>query len=220
MALKAVLFDMDGVIVDTEPLHKKAYFLMFSKVGIEVSQELYNSYTGQSTIDICKDLVNKFKLSLEATALVDYKRAFFKELFFSDKNDLQLLDGVLDLIQNYYENGVTLVLASSASMVTIDNVFNKFDLNKYFKGKISGADLKASKPHPEIFLKAADIAEVRKEECLVIEDSTNGIRAAYDGGIYCVAYKSEHSKEQDYSLAQKLISDYAEIKYELIKNIV
>lgn len=220
MALKAVLFDMDGVIVDTEPLHKKAYFLMFSKVGIEVSQELYNSYTGQSTIDICKDLVNKFKLSFEATALVDYKRAFFKELFFSDKNDLQLLDGVLDLIQNYYENGVTLVLASSASMVTIDNVFNKFDLNKYFKGKISGADLKASKPHPEIFLKAADIAEVRKEECLVIEDSTNGIRAAYDGGIYCVAYKSEHSKEQDYSLAQKLISDYAEIKYELIKDIV
>ena len=67
---------------------------------------------------------------------------------------------------------------------------------------------------------AADIAEVRKEECLVIEDSTNGIRAAYDGGIYCVAYKSEHSKEQDYSLAQKLISDYAEIKYELIKDIV
>ncbi|WP_064967710.1 HAD family hydrolase [Tenacibaculum ovolyticum] len=220
MALKAVLFDMDGVIVDTEPLHKKAYFLMFSKVGIEVSQELYNSYTGQSTIDICKDLVNKFKLSLEATALVAYKRAFFKELFFSDKNDLQLLDGVLDLIQNYYENGVTLVLASSASMVTIDNVFNKFDLNQYFKGKISGADLKASKPHPEIFLKAADIAEVRKEECLVIEDSTNGIRAAYDGGIYCVAYKSEHSKAQDYSLAQKLISDYAEIKYELIKDIV
>ncbi|PKH51167.1 ABC transporter ATP-binding protein [Tenacibaculum sp. Bg11-29] len=220
MALKAVLFDMDGVIVDTEPLHKKAYFLMFSKVGIEVSQELYNSYTGQSTIDICKDLVNKFKLSLEAKELVAYKRAFFKELFFSDKNDLQLLDGVLDLIKNYYENGITLVLASSASMVTINNVFNKFDLNQYFKGKISGADLKASKPHPEIFLKAAGIAEVRKEECLVIEDSTNGIRAAYDGGIYCVAYKSEHSKEQDYSLAQKLISDYAEIKYEFIKDIV
>jgi len=220
MALKAVLFDMDGVIVDTEPLHKQAYFLMFSKVGIEISQELYNSYTGQSTIDICKDLVTKFNLSFAATDLVTYKRAFFKELFFSDKNDLQLLDGVLDLIKDYYANGITLVLASSASMVTIDNVFNKFDLNPYFKGKISGADLKASKPHPEIFLKAADIAGFKKEECLVIEDSTNGIRAAYDGGIYCVAYKSEHSKAQDYSLAQKLISDYAEIKYELVKEIV
>ena len=60
--------------------------------------------------------------------MVAYKRAFFKELFFSDTNDLQLLDGVLDLIKNYYNNGITLVLASSASMVTINNVFNKFDL--------------------------------------------------------------------------------------------
>ena len=128
MALKAVLFDMDGVIVDTEPLHKQAYFLMFTKVGIEVSQELYNSYTGQSTLEICKDLVKKFNLSYQATELVAYKRAFFKELFFSDTNDLQLLDGVLDLIKNYYNNGITLVLASSASMVTINNVFNKFDL--------------------------------------------------------------------------------------------
>ncbi|WP_271405949.1 HAD family hydrolase [Tenacibaculum soleae] len=220
MALKAVLFDMDGVIVDTEPLHKQAYFLMFAKVGINVSQEQYNAYTGQSTIEICKDLVNTFNLSIAPTELVAYKRAFFKELFFSDDNDLQLLDGVLNLIKNYYANGVTLVLASSASMVTINNVFNKFDLNQYFKGKISGADLKASKPHPEIFIKAAEIAGFDKKECLVIEDSTNGIRAAYDGGIYCVAYKSEHSKEQDYSLAQKVISNYSEIEYQFVKDIV
>ena len=66
MALKAVLFDMDGVIVDTEPLHKQAYFLMFAKVGINVSQEQYNTYTGQSTIEICKDLVNTFNLSIAA----------------------------------------------------------------------------------------------------------------------------------------------------------
>lgn len=220
MALKAVLFDMDGVIVDTEPLHKQAYFLMFAKVGINVSQEQYNAYTGQSTIEICKDLVNTFNLSIAPIELVAYKRAFFKELFFSDDNDLQLLDGVLNLIKNYYANGVTLVLASSASMVTINNVFNKFDLNQYFKGKISGADLKASKPHPEIFIKAAEIAGFDKKECLVIEDSTNGIRAAYDGGIYCVAYKSEHSKEQDYSLAQKVISNYSEIEYQFVKDIV
>lgn len=220
MALKAVLFDMDGVIVDTEPLHKQAYFLMFQKVGIEVSQELYNSYTGQSTIEICKDLVKRFNLSLPATELVAYKRAFFKELFFADTNDLKLIDGVLELIQNYYNNNITLVLASSASMFTINSVFDRFDLNQYFKGKISGADLKASKPHPEIFIKAAEIAGFDKKECLVIEDSTNGIKAAYDGGIYCVAYKSEHSKAQDYSLAQKVISDFSEIRFENIKEVV
>ncbi|MGB1042012.1 MAG: HAD family hydrolase [Tenacibaculum sp.] len=220
MALQAVLFDMDGVIVDTEPLHKEAYFLMFKKVEISVTQELYNSYTGQSTIDICRDLVAKFKLSYTAEDLVAYKRAFFKELFFSENNSLQLLDGVLDLIKNYYNNGITLVLASSASMFTITSVFDRFDLHQYFKGKISGADLKASKPHPEIFIKAAEIAGFSTDECMVIEDSTNGIKAAYDAGVYCVAYKSEHSKAQDYTLAQKVIDDYKEIHYSLIKEIV
>lgn len=220
MGLKAVLFDMDGVIVDTEPLHKQAYFLMFKKVGIQVSADLYNSYTGQSTIDICKDLVNRFNLSLTAEDLVAYKRSFFKEIFFSDDNDLQLIDGVLDLIKNYYENNVTLVLASSASMFTINSVFNRFDLNQYFKGKISGADLKASKPHPEIFIKAAEIAGFKREECLVIEDSTNGIRAAYDAGIYCVGYVSTHSKNQDYTLAQKIITNYSEITFDKIKDLI
>lgn len=218
MALKAVLFDMDGVIVDTEPLHKKAYHLMFEKVAITVSSELYNSYTGQSTIQICEDLVDRFNLSLAPTELVAYKRAFFKELFFSENNDLQLIPGVFELIKNYYDNGVTLVLASSASMFTINSVFDRFDLNPYFKGKISGADLKASKPHPEIFIRAAEIAEENREHCLVIEDSTNGIRAAYDAGIYCVGYKSTHSKEQNYELAQKVISDFNEITFDRIKN--
>ena len=207
MALKAVLFDMDGVIVDTEPLHKQAYFLMFKKVGIEVSEELYNAYTGQSTIEICKDLVNRFNLSLAATELVAYKRAFFKELFFSDTNDLQLLDGVLDLIKDYYNNGITLVLASSASMVTINNVFDKFDLNKYFKGKISGADLKASKPHPEIFIKAAKIAGFYKKECLVIEDSVSGVKAAKSGGFDVFGYIEHDYNNELEEVATKTFGD-------------
>ena len=220
MPLKAVLFDMDGVIVDTEPLHKQAYFLMFDKVGIEVSNELYHSYTGQSTIDICEDLVKRFNLTLAATDLVAYKRSFFKDIFFAENNDLALIDGVLDLIKDYYNNGITLVLASSASMFTINSVFERFDLNQYFKGKISGADLKASKPHPEIFIKAAEIAGEKREDCIVIEDSTNGIRAAYDAEIYCVAYKSTHSKNQEYGLAQKIIGNYTEIYTHKLREIL
>ncbi|CAA0256918.1 phosphatase/phosphohexomutase family protein [Tenacibaculum maritimum] len=219
MALKAVLFDMDGVIVDTEPLHKKAYFLMFDKVGITVSNDLYESYTGQSTLEICKDLVSRFKLVLRAEELVAYKRAFFKDIFFND-NDLQLMDGVLALIKDYHRNHVTLILASSASMFTINSVFDRFNLGPYFKGKLSGADLKASKPHPEIFVNAAKASGFNKDECIVIEDSTNGIKASYDAGIYCVAFKSENSKNQDYTLANKVITSYKELAYNKIKDIV
>ncbi len=213
--LKAVLFDMDGVIVDTEPLHCKAYYKMFTAVNIAVSEELYESFTGQSTISICRQLCDLFHLSESPETLVQLKRDFFRDLFFND-DSLTLIDGVLELIIEYHKNGLTLVLASSASMITITNVFNRFDLDKYFIVKLSGADLKASKPHPEIFLKAAQASGFKKEECMVIEDSTNGIAAAHAAGIFCVGFQSPNSKNQVYDQADLVISSFEEIGYEKV----
>jgi len=216
--LKAVLFDMDGVIVDTEPLHSKAYHLMFDAVNIDVSDELYASFTGQSTISICRNLVSHFNLSKTPETLVTLKRKFFKEIFETDE-DLHLINGVLDLIKDYDNNGLTLVLASSASMMTINNVFTRFDLDQYFVAKLSGANLKASKPHPEIFIKASQASGYQKSECFVIEDSTNGINAAKAAGIYCIGFKSPHSRNQDYSKADLVISDFKEIEYSKVSKL-
>jgi len=216
--LKAVLFDMDGVIVDTEPLHHKAYLMMFHDYNIQISDSMYRSFTGQSTRSICEFLCEQFMLKVKPLDLENTKRAHFTKLFFEDP-DLQLLDGVKDLIKNYHANGLTLVLASSASILTINNVMKRFKLDPYFKDKLSGADLKASKPHPEIFINAAKAAGVSTDECFVIEDSTNGIIAAKEGNFFCVAYKSKNSKDQDYSRADLLISDYNTIKYDKVKDL-
>ena len=214
--LKAVLFDMDGVIVNTEPLHKKAYFQMFEDVNIDVSEEMYEAYTGQSTINICKDLCSHFSLSEAPETLMATKRKHFKHLFATD-DELDLLDGVLQLIKDYYNNGLTLILASSASMPNINRIFERFELNQYFTDKLSGADLKASKPHPEIFIKAAQASGHIKDNCMVIEDSTNGIVAAKGAGIFCVGYDSIYSKNQDYSKADVVISDFNAIAYDKAK---
>ena len=139
--------------------------------------------------------------------------------YFLKWHDLHLINGVEDLIKNYHANGLTLVVASSASMFTINNVMKRFKLDPYFKDKLSGADLKASKPHPEIFINAAKAAGVSPTECFVIEDSTNGIIAAKEANIFCIAYKSENSKDQDYSRADLLISDYNVIKYDTVKDL-
>lgn len=215
--LKAVLFDMDGVIVDTEPLHNEAYYAMFDEIEIEMTDTLYESFTGQATLAICKTLVATFKLPQKPETLVAIKRKHFKHLFDTSPN-LQLLDGVLELIQDYHHNEITLILASSASMPNIDRIFDRFDLNKYFTAKLSGADLKASKPHPEIFLKAAQASGHPKEHCMVIEDSTNGIKAAKAAGIYCVAYNSIHSKNQEYKHANRIIERFEEIAYHKVKD--
>ncbi|MEZ4875893.1 MAG: HAD family phosphatase [Flavobacteriaceae bacterium] len=215
--LKAVLFDMDGVIVDTEPLHRKSYFQMFSEMQLDVSEALYTSFTGQSTIEICTTLVEAFHLSATPQTLVASKRKHFKHLFEND-DSLELLPGVLELIQDYHRNGLTLVLASSASMENINRIFDRFDLHRYFTAKLSGADLKKSKPHPEIFEKAAQAAGYAPHECLVIEDSTNGIAAAKAAGIFCVGYNSLHSKDQDYSQADVVVGDFGELGFEQLKN--
>lgn len=209
---------MDGVIVDTEPLHRKAYFKLFAELNIEVSEELYTSFTGASTQKVCTTLVKKFGLKLSHEELASVKRRYFKHYFDNDA-DFDLLPGVKDLIESYHQNGLKLILASSAHMNTINWVFEKFRLEKYFSGKISGASLKESKPHPEIFQLAAEMASEPAENCLVIEDSTNGILAAHAAGIFCVAYKSEHSVNQDYSKANLVISDFSEIEMEKIESL-
>ncbi|MDO5968206.1 HAD family phosphatase [Flavivirga aquimarina] len=216
--LKAVIFDMDGVIIDSEPMHNKAYHDMFDEVGIDVSDTLYESFTGQSTINICKRLCEHFNLTETPETLVALKRKHYKR-FFESNSGLTLIDGVLDLIKDYHRNGLTLVLASSASMPNINRIFERFDLDQYFVAKLSGGDLKASKPHPEIFIKAAEASGFSTNECMVIEDSTNGIEAAKAARIFCVGFDSFHSKNQDYSKADMVIKDFKDIAFSKINNL-
>ena len=216
--IKTVIFDMDGVIVDTEPVHHYAYNQHFEQLNIEVNAEMYASFTGNSTKNIFERLKIQFNLAEEVNALVETKRNLFNDAFDS-KEDLYLLDGVEDLIKDLYDNGMQLVLASSSATVTINRVFNRFGLHKYFTHIVSGEDFPKSKPHPAIFLRAAELANTPVENCIVIEDSTNGIMAAKAAGIYCIGYDSFHSKLQDYSLADVVITDFKELSYERILNL-
>ena len=216
--IKTVIFDMDGVIVDTEPVHHYAYNQHFEQLNIEVTPEMYASFTGNSTKNIFERLKIQFNLDEDVATLVETKRNLFNDAF-DNKEDLYLLDGVEDLIKDLYDNGMQLVLASSSATVTINRVFNRFALHKYFTHIVSGEDFPKSKPHPAIFLKAAELANTPVENCIVIEDSTNGIMAAKAAGIYCIGYDSFHSKLQDYSLADVVITDFRELSYEKIKNL-
>ena len=213
--LKAIIFDMDGVLVNSEPLHRKAYFNMFEEFNLNVSNRLYESFTGKSTSAICKELCEIFDLSISHEKLMFSKRKHFKTIFDNDP-EFQMIDGALSLIKNYFYNNLTLILASSASMTNINRIFKKFDLDKFFKAKISGADLKESKPNPEIFIKAAKLSGFSKSECIVIEDSTNGIIASKSAGIYWIVYNSPNSKNQNYNKADLVVSNFNEIRFDYL----
>ena len=214
--IKTVIFDMDGVIVDTEPVHHYAYHKHFSQLDIKVTPEMYASFTGNSTKNVYQKLKKAFSLTHDVQELVQTKRSLFNDAF-DEKNDLDLLMGVHDLIQDLYNNGIQLILASSASKVTIERVFKRFGLHKYFSHIVSGEDFPKSKPDPAIFLKAATLSGNTISECIIIEDSTNGIKAANAAGIFCVGYKSENSKLQELNGADKIISHFNELDYKTVK---
>jgi len=215
--IQTVIFDMDGVIVDTEPVHRYAYFQHFSELNIEVSEELFTSFTGNSTRNVFQRVNSIFNLNADVEELILRKRNLFNDAF-DHKEDLELLEGVENLIKNLYENGVEMILASSASKVTIDRVFRRFGLHPYFSHIVSGEDFPNSKPHPAIFEFAASLSKAPKENCIVIEDSTNGVLAAKAAGIYCVGYNSIHSKLQDLSKADLIINHFNELDYNAIAN--
>lgn len=216
--IQTVIFDMDGVIVDTEPVHHFAYYQHFSQLNIEVTDEHYQSLTGNSTRNVFQKLKDHFDLDHEVEHLIQTKRSLFNDAF-DTKEDLHLIEGVEDLIKDLHQNGMELIVASSASKVTIDRVFKRFNLYPYFSHIVSGEDFPKSKPHPAIFEHAASLSINPKNQCVVIEDSTNGIQAAHAAGIYCIGYQSVNSKGQDYSLANKVISHFNEIDAEIISKL-
>ena len=202
---------MDGVIIDSEEIHKKAYYETFNTLNIEVSDTLYKSFTGSSTINAFQRLVAHFNLKNDPKELVLDKRKRYVNFFENDPN-LHLVTGVEEIIKYFYNKGIILILASSSAMINIDRVFNRFKLNTYFAAKISGADLKESKPNPEIFNKAAILGNISKENCVVIEDSDNGITAANDANIFVFGYANKLSEGQTLENADFVINHFSELK--------
>lgn len=215
--IQTVIFDMDGVIVDTELVHRYSYYKQFGELNIEVPEEMYTSFTGLSTRNTFQKLKEHYQLEQEVGDLILRKRSIFNDAFDS-KEDLALLEGVESLIKDFYQNGMQLIVASSASKETINRVFTRFDLHQYFSHIVSGEDFPKSKPHPAIFLHAASLSTAPKEKCIVIEDSTNGVKAAKAADIFCVGYNSFHSKDQDLTLADVVVNHFDELNFEKVSN--
>ncbi len=209
---------MDGVLVNSEPLHHQVCKVQFENLKIEVSDELFATFTGNSNKMIYQKLKDRFKLKEAIPELVAEKNRLFIEAFNADFTH-NLIDGVKDLIVELHQKGIQLIVASSSEMEIIDAIFERFELNKYFSHKVSGADFPESKPNPAIFLKAVALSGHSKSECMIIEDSTNGIKAANAAEIYCIAYKAPGVDSQNQSLANQIIYNYKELNYDTIRKI-
>jgi len=215
--VRAIIFDMDGVIIDSEPIHYDANKRIFEELGIPVNNSLYSNYIGVSNQEMWEDLKNEYDLQQSVEELVEKQNSQNLELF--NEFVKEPIEGVVELLKNLKENGYKIALASSSPMRLIKEVICKFDIEKYFEVVVSSEDVTRGKPKPDIFIYTAGLLNVKPYECLVIEDSKNGVKAAKAAGMKCIGFKNPNSINQDLSKADVVVENMKEISLELIEKL-
>lgn len=180
--IKAIIFDLDGVIFDSEVIHQQAWEKVFEKYGIILAQEDYLRGIGVSDSDFLKELLEQKKLTGDIQALIKEKRGKLLEL----SAEAKPVDGIYQLIKEFHNN-YKLAVASNSDKEFVMKLLENSNLAGFFDVILGFQDISKPKPDPEIYLKCAEKLGVSKEECLVIEDSPAGIKSAKKAGIKCIA---------------------------------
>lgn len=206
----AVIFDMDGVLVNSEPFYVEVEQTNFRQLGLEISEEEHQTYQGTATDRMWQLIKERHGIDHPVEELVAMTNSLVTPYFNSLKK-MEPMPGVKNLIEKLKEKGVLPALASSSYADVIEIILQKTGLKKYFDVVVSSQMAGASKPEPDIFLLTAKKLGVLPEKCVVIEDSTNGIKAAKAAGMYCIAFAGPGSELQDQSLADMIIEDFEEL---------
>lgn len=188
--IKAVIFDMDGVLIDSEPVFKGIERDLYKELGIEVSHDLILQNMGMVIVECWKRIIQTYRLDEDPEKWGKIESQRYLNYLMDDNMPKIPMDGTLELMASFKKRKIKMAVASSSDVEAINKVCEIFGYDAYMDKKISGTQVKYGKPAPDVFLKAAELLEVAPEECLVIEDSYNGIQAALAAGMECVAYLS------------------------------
>lgn len=212
---RAVLFDMDGVLINTEPLHFRMWREVFHNRGVEIDYDGYKDCIG-ATEEFLRELIWKnygadFRKdeTLKEEAMVIKKRLIAEEGF-------PKMPGVEEMLKNLYEAGFLLAIASSSSVSFIELAMDYIGVKQYFHVINSGENVAHSKPAPDIYLNTAERLGVKPEECVVLEDSENGSIAAVSAGMVCVGLANPDSGNQNLERAKVVIRGLGEFTPKLI----
>jgi beta-phosphoglucomutase family hydrolase len=187
----AIIWDMDGVIVDTGEYHYQSWVQTFDELDVPFSKEQFRATFGMNNAGILEIICGRKLPPDEEVRIGEYKEEIFRELI---KGKAKLLPGIENALKNFSEWKLKQAIASSAPPKNIDVLVKELGIGKYFDAAISGWDI-PGKPDPGVFLKAAQQLNVEPEKCAVIEDAIAGVEGAKNAGMKCIAVTTTNSSE-------------------------
>ena len=188
--LKAVLWDLDGVIADTGRYHFMGWREIFTPMGIDFTEEHFIKHFGQRNDTIIRDTVTQSISQEELDAIADRKEEAYRRLV---ADNIQVLPGAVELLKALEKNGIPSALASSAPPENVKIIVGGLGIESLFQAVACGREVTEGKPSPQVFLLAAEKLKVDPSGCVVIEDAIAGVAGAKRAGMKCVAVTNSHS---------------------------
>lgn len=208
--ISAVIFDMDGVLFDSEPYHDQTTTSILESYGVKNAYEAIRPYVGRTSEDMWADLKAKYgiKASVEDLTELQWK----KNVAGLKDSGLERSEGLTELLNYCHENGIKIAVASSSRQDFVEAVFDHLNLWQYVEVFASGFEVEHGKPMPDIFLLAATRLDIDPERCLVVEDSTAGVQAGRMAGMYTIGYDNPTSGGQNVNAADVVVKSLSEIQ--------
>ena len=211
--MKAIIFDMDGLMIDSERLYFATEREIAKEFGKTVDDKTLWNMMGRSPLEAMEIFVKNLNLSMTPKDLLIKRDKIMIEKY---KNDLYPMKGLIEIINEFYTK-MKLAISTGAPKIFLDIVVDKFNIRKYFDILQTSDEIKNGKPDPEIYLKTIDKLNLNPEECIVLEDSSNGALAGKKAGCYSIAVASEYTKGQNFNFVDFFANDLIEAKEHIIE---
>ena len=211
MAKRAFIFDMDGTIVDNMAYHTKSWVTFFQRRGQDIdADEFFRATAGRHGTEIIRDHLGQDLQADEIAKLNQEKEEVYRELYAPHR---KAIDGFDSLLAEAKEHGVALAVATSAPAANITFTLDGLDLRRHFDAVVGAADVERGKPHPDVFLKAAERVNAAPADCIVFEDAPLGVEAARRAGMRAVVLTTTLPAEAfaGYDNVIKVVRDFSEL---------
>lgn len=210
-----VIFDLDGVLIDSEDLQYKAYSQVLSEFGVHVTREEYARewIAGGRGAEYA---VREYSLPISPEELRARKHPVYHRIL---QDEVRLMPGVrpaLERLQRHF----ALAVATNSNTADVGYVMQRFQLRAFFRAVVTREAYDQAKPQPDAFQTAAEVLGIAPSRCVVIEDSQRGVLAAHRAGSHCIAIPHEFTAGHDFSLADRVVGDLAEVTVELVREIL